>query len=373
MSAGRNSSRTRMSPPFAVLADHPRQRRRRRRIGARRGWRSTRRRTARSGCCRSSRRRRPRRAGCAPPSSCTGLTVPDLVEREGARTADRPAGLDRQLRHGDAERRALGARRSAAAPRPAPRGSRACRRWCRRCRSRRRGPARRSSIPVCSRELGVQPQRAAGRDLEALGVEDLRADVGVHADQVELGCFVTASRAARAGRPRSRSPNFWSSCAVAMYSWVCASTPVVTRTITRGRTPSSAASARSRAISSNESTTIRPTPTSAPARSSATDSCCCRAGRQARVDARRAARPRAPPGADVDAEAFLDDPAGDGRTQEGLAGVVDVASRRTPRRTPGPASAGRPRPARTPACRTRGQVCGDTHPGHPEQTRGSPC
>ena len=27
-------------------------------------------------------------------------------------------------------------------------------------------------------------------------------------------------------------PNFWSSCAVAMYSWVCASTPAVTRIMT---------------------------------------------------------------------------------------------------------------------------------------------
>ena len=33
------------------------------------------------------------------------------------------------------------------------------------------------------------------------------------------------------------NPNFWSSCAVAMYSCVCASTPAVTRTITLTRPP----------------------------------------------------------------------------------------------------------------------------------------
>ena len=55
-------------------------------------------------------------------------------------------------------------------------------------------------------------------------------------------------------------PNFWSSWAVAMYSCVWASTPAVTRTITAAVRPSDAVTRSSRSSSSNESTTIRPTP-----------------------------------------------------------------------------------------------------------------
>ena len=88
----------------------------------------------------------------------------------------------------------------------------------------------------------MQREHPAGGDLEAGGVEDLAADVGVQAEQVEPGGVLR-----RGVPPRRRrravieKPNFWSSCAVAMYSWVCASTPAVTRTITR------AVAARSRA------------------------------------------------------------------------------------------------------------------------------
>ena len=63
-------------------------------------------------------------------------------------------------------------------------------------------------------------------------------------------------------------PNFWSSCAVAMYSWVCASTPAVTRTITLAMASVSLVRATSRSISWNESTMMRPTPTSTARRSS---------------------------------------------------------------------------------------------------------
>ena len=56
-------------------------------------------------------------------------------------------------------------------------------------------------------------------------------------------------------------PNFWSSWAVAMYSWVCASTPAVTRTITRTVVPRRSATSASRSISAVESAMTRPTPT----------------------------------------------------------------------------------------------------------------
>ena len=64
-----------------------------------------------------------------------------------------------------------------------------------------------------------------------------------------------------ARRPPTRpNPNFESSCPVFTYSWVWASMPGVTRRSTAGARPSSACSASRRSSSSNESTTVRPTP-----------------------------------------------------------------------------------------------------------------
>ena len=51
------------------------------------------------------------------------------------------------------------------------------------------------------------------------------------------GSASTRRTASSAAPEASEKPNFWSSCAVAMNSCVCASTPVVTRTRTRGRDP----------------------------------------------------------------------------------------------------------------------------------------
>ena len=67
------------------------------------------------------------------------------------------------------------------------------------------------------------------------------------------------------------NPNFWSSCAVAMYSWVWASTPAVTRTITPTSRPAPAVTALRRSISWKESTMMRPTPSRTARSSSATD------------------------------------------------------------------------------------------------------
>ena len=49
------------------------------------------------------------------------------------------------------------------------------------------------------------------------------------------GQAMTRRTASSAAPEASEKPNFWSSCAVAMNSWVCASTPVVTRTRILGR------------------------------------------------------------------------------------------------------------------------------------------
>src|SRR5215472_7456124 len=48
------------------------------------------------------------------------------------------------------------------------------------------------------------------------------------------GAVRTRRTASSAAPDDSEKPNFWSSCAVATKSCVCASTPVVTRTRTRG-------------------------------------------------------------------------------------------------------------------------------------------
>src|SRR4029453_15420152 len=105
-----------------------------------------------------------------------------------------------------------------------------------------------------------------------------------------------------------------------MYSCVWASTPTVTRTITRGRFPSSRASAVRRSISSNESTMIRPTPASRARRSSLVDLLLpCRPSRSGGIPAAGlTAR------AHVEAEPLLGDHAHDRLAQERLAGVEDV-------------------------------------------------
>ncbi len=89
---------------------------------------------------------------------------------------------------------------------------------------------------------------------------------------------------ARAAAPdESPNPNFESSCPVRTNSWVCTSTPGVTRANTLGRggdgTPpwgstgvgASGISRSRRSISSKESTTMRPTPTARAAASSSSD------------------------------------------------------------------------------------------------------
>jgi hypothetical protein len=96
----------------------------------------------------------------------------------------------------------------------------------------------------------VQGDDPARRDLEAGRVVDLRADVECRPTSSSDGCERTWRTASAAWPPAIENPNFWSSCAVAMYSWVCASTPTVVRTITRCRTPWIAATAASRATSS---------------------------------------------------------------------------------------------------------------------------
>ena len=89
-------------------------------------------------------------------------------------------------------------------------------------------------------ELGKVVRRGEGGHhlggpSEALGGEDVGADVAVQPDEVDGGRPRGAIAAARAASPLPRlNPNFESSWPVAMYSWVWAWTPGVMRSSTSG-------------------------------------------------------------------------------------------------------------------------------------------
>ncbi len=63
--------------------------------------------------------------------------------------------------------------------------------------------------------------------VRAMGIDAAAQGLVEHAEAIE---HIGETKSPEA----SEKPNFWSSCAVAMNSWVCASTPVVTRTSTFG-------------------------------------------------------------------------------------------------------------------------------------------
>ena len=253
---------------LAVLADDAGQRRPGRRRPGRPASRSSRRRRARCGCCRSSRRRPRRRSGTAPPSSATVLDGADLVD--GAQSTGRRS--PGRARSTGAAPRARARAHSCSTISEHARGERL---GVRRVVLRGVGDAEAAAevqLGQLDAELGrdprVQREHPAGRDLEAGGVEDLRADVASAGRAARSpGAASTRRTASSASPPAIEKPNFWSSWAVAMYSWVCASTPAVTRISTR-RGPAELASsaAASRSISSKESTMIRPTPSSTAAR-----------------------------------------------------------------------------------------------------------
>ena len=178
----------------------------------------------------------------APPSRATCLDRADLVD--GAhRRARRSRGRARWTAAGTsiAERRGTRARRSWSSRWPAARG-----RWgrpgsCRRCRSRRRGPSRasRRRAPRRPARAGRAPggPRPRSRRCRRSGC---RCGECRPSRSQARGGLDAGVRPRRRRREEIEKPNFWSSCAVAMYSWVCASTPAVTRIITPDGTPSSA-------------------------------------------------------------------------------------------------------------------------------------
>ena len=109
----------------------------------------------------------------------------DLVDRAHRRADDRPAGLDARAAVRRCRARGTRGRRSRSSRSRAARARTGRPGWCRRCRSRRRGPAR-AARPRARRPIaGVQRQHPPGGHLEARGVEDLAADVGVQPEQLE--------------------------------------------------------------------------------------------------------------------------------------------------------------------------------------------
>ena len=134
--------------------------------------------------------------------------------------------------------------------------------------------------------------------------------------------------AAKAAPLASEKPNFWSSCAVAMNSWVCASTPTVTR-ISTPRPHPPLAGHRGQPVDLVERVDDDPPdagvhrPAPAPRRT-----CCCRGSRSAPAACRRPAPPPArrrcrrrgtgPPPSMIRTTA---------RQRNALPGVVDVVVR----------------------------------------------
>ena len=138
------------------------------------------------------------------------------------------------------------------------------------------------------------------------------------------GSATTRRTASAASPPASEKPNFWSSCAVAMNSWVCASTPTVTRTITGIASPAGrcSASPASRAISSNESMTIAPIPASTAVVSSAERLVGAVQRDPLGRESGAQREPQLAAGADVQRQPLVVQPAHDLGAQERLSGVV---------------------------------------------------
>ena len=220
-------------------------------------------------------------------------------------------------------------------------------------------PPPRSSSGIDDAELvgdpGVQREHPAGGDLEPRGVEDLRADVAVQPEQPEPGAASTRRTASNASPAVIEKPNFWSSCAVAMYSWVCASTPAVTRTIT-GAVAAGLRGERVEPVDLVEGVDDDPADPdlegAAQLRHRLVVAVEADAGR---VEAGTQGDGELAAGADVEAQALLGDPPRDGRAEERLAGVVDVVVGERLAERARAVRGSPPRRGRTPGCRARGR------------------
>ena len=277
----------------------------------------------------------------------------DLVEREHRRADDRPARLDRELRHRECRARGTRARRSCASRSPAARGRPGRPGSCRRCRSRRRGRARASdaelvATPACS----ASTRRAATSKPEVSKIWEPMWE-----------CRPSRSRPGAActrRRPRSASPV--GDREAELLVLVRGGDVLVRVRLDAGgdphhhaARPSPASSAISRQPLDLLERVDDDPPDAGLDRAPqlgdrlvvAVEADPGRVETGAQRDGQLAAR------ADVEAEALLGDPARDRRCRGSLAGVVDVDAGEGVAERPGPAAGSRPRRGRTPGCRAR--------------------
>ena len=156
------------------------------------------------------------------------------------------------------------------------------------------------------------------------------------------GRAATARTASRAAPEVSDRPNFWSSWAVAMNSWVCASTPVVTRTSTSATTPAAAGEVGQPIHLLQGVDDVAAHPCGQPRAQLGAGLVVAVQADPLGGEPGRTGQCQLAAGAHVEAEALLGQPAHGGRAQEGLAreghraGHVAVGVGRLERRGPGP-------------------------------------
>ena len=200
-----------------------------------------------------------------------------------------------------------------------------------------------SSSPVASCDLAEQPDAPGARRPRSRRCRRSASRCGCAARPARsAGSRITRTAAVSASPVASEKPNFWSSCAVAMNSWVCASMPTVARTSTGTGAPPAAtraaASGASRSISSKESSDDVPDP--------GVDG-------QLQLDERLVVAVQRDPlgreaggqrqgqlvaAADVQVQAVLGDPAGHLAAEERLRRVVHVGAGERGREVRGPAA-----------------------------------
>ena len=178
---------------------------------------------------------------CAVGADRDVLDGADLVERDGAGPGDGAARFDHQLAAPAARRRRTRCARWRRAWRPGPRtgGGSSCGRY------EMPRPPPRSTVEICavlstpnsattSRSSPITRWAASSKPATSKICDPMWL---CRPTSRRLSVSKTRRTASIAAPLASDSPNFWSSWAVEMNSWVCASTPTVTRTSTSCTTP----------------------------------------------------------------------------------------------------------------------------------------
>ena len=208
-----------------------------------------------------------------------------------------------------------------------------------------RSSSRERSVPCSSRAPGRAGRRPGARRPRSPRCRRSASRCGCAARPAAArgSCERRGARPRRrARRSASEKPNFWSSWAVAMNSWVCASTPTVDPDQDRRAARRARCGSRGEPGDLVEGVEHEAADAGVDARRPARrPTCCCRGTRSARPGSRRAsATASSPPLQTSRLRPSSRDPARHGRAQERLARVVARRAsartrRRTPRRGPG--------------------------------------